>query len=430
MSPEGLEVLAPLQKNRTPADATSAYVRDLEQAVDRLAREKARLTKLLESKCAEIALVVKQVEAELGPMDPATKEAFWADIRKDNPVENNTAAPIVAELTGLVYPKSWGGTAKYNLTNPAMGKKECTILYGFPMSFRELTWLITNVLFPDVEVVRTGLKFGTPLSNFEKALAALMLYKVGSSVQDVARHWGVPPRRMGKYLQKWSPKWGESALAFCRLDPPCDLFSKMQPVGFNYPLPISHETDGSCVNIGFSRKFSAKARSSYSDKTGTQSAQGLTWSACIGLVLLCTALFCARVSEKELVRMHSAWLDIFPPKHGRLVDRGFTFCTQWYKYLVRAFSPAFVSRATGDLTHRQVIDARRQSADRYTCEVVYSRVKTFKILTGKCPVHLLQYLNDAWYVAHMAANFFTPLARPDCMNEWYDAKLSSADLES
>ena len=62
--------------------------------------------------------------------------------------------------------------------------------------------------------------------------------------------------------------------------------------------------------------------------TKSQSAQGLMWSACIGLILLVTSLYCARVTEKELVRLHSRWLDIFPSGHGRLVDRGFRYTTK------------------------------------------------------------------------------------------------------
>ena len=267
----------------------------------------------------------------------------------------------------------------------------------------------------------------TKLKDFEQALATLQLFKSGEQVVDIAHHWGVERRVMGRYLQKWSRKWSDVAKVFCRLDPTEALFSKMQPVDFNYPCKIACETDGSVVDIGTSRKYSFKSRASFSDKSGSQAGQGLTWSSCIGLILLTTAFFCARVSEKELVRLHRSWLHIFPEGYGRLVDRGFTFCTQFYPNLNQAFSPAHINRKRGDLTHRQVIDARRQSADRYTCEVVYSRVKQFRILTGRCPVIRLQYLPAAWLVAHMVANFYKPLREPDCMSEWSNAKSQSAD---
>ena len=428
LSPEGLSVLAPMQTVRTPLDNNSEYVARLETTVDRLAQEKKRLSAKLECASARVKIIIREVEKELGPMPPEEKKKFWEDIAKDNPVENSSAEPIFAELTGLVYPSSWGGTAKYNLTSPTMSDKTCRMLYGFPVSFAELTHLITKVFFPKMVVKRSALVFGTSLTDFEKALATLQLFKTGEPISEIAHHWGVRRRRMGEYCTKWSKLWSDVALVFCRLDPNKRVFEKIQPVGYNYGMPIAVQTDGSTINIQTSRKFSAKARSSYSDKTGTQAAQGITWSTCIGLVLLVTSLFCARVAEKELVRIHQSWLHIFPKKFGRLVDRGFTFCTQWYKNLLKAFAPAFVNRETGDITHRQVLDARMQSSHRYVCEVVYSRVKQFRILTGKCHSGKLRYLTAAWYVAHMVANLYGPLATPDCMHEWSNDKLESALL--
>jgi hypothetical protein len=403
-------------------------VQALEDSVDALAQEKVRLANKLQSGEAHIQTIVEAVEEEMGAMGEAQKKKLWDDVRKANPVENETDEPIVTELTGLVYPSNWGGTAKYNLTSDTMSDKTCKMLYGCPVSFKELTYLLTNVYFPGMEVHRSSMERGTPLSDFERALATLQLFKTGEGVGDIAHHWGVKARTMGRYTKKWSQKWSEVAQIFCRLDPHADVFAKMQPVGYNYPLPMCCQVDGTCCCIDTSRKYSSKARASYSDKTHTQAAQGVTWSSCIGLVLLCTSLFCARVTEKELVRLHSSWLHVFPPKHGRLVDRGFTFCTQWYKYLVRAFSPAFVNKSTGDITHRQVINARRQSADRYCCEVVYSRVKSFRILTGRCPMSKLQYLTPAWYVGHMAANMYKPLVQPDCMDTFEDSKIHSCTM--
>ena len=81
-------------------------------------------------------------------------------------------------------------------------------------------------------------------------------------------------------------------------------------------------------------------------------------------------------------------------------------------------------------TLHEVVDARRQSADRYTCEAVYSRVKQFRVLTGRQPIRNLQYINAAWYVAHMAANMYKPLALPDTIDEWRDTLVTSSLLDS
>jgi len=274
----------------------------LEQKVDQLASEKRRLQLKFAKARVMITKIIVDVEKELGPMSAKDKREYWEELEAANPVElsPNVTEPLLTELNGLVYPSNWGGTAKYNLTKLTMTKKTCTTLYGFPVEFEWLQFLITHVFFPGMSADRS------------------------------------------------------------------------------------------------SREV--------------------------------TSLFCGRVSEKEMVRLHRSWLGIFPEGYGRLVDRGFTFCTPFYPNLNQAFSPAHVNRKTGDLTHRQVIDARRQSADRYTCEVVYARVKQFRILTGRCPVSRLQFLPAAWLVSHMAANFYKPLREPDCMSEWSDAKLQAAYL--
>ena len=116
-----------------------------------------------------------------------------------------------------------------------MSATTCKMLYGFPVSFAELTHLMTKVYFPTMVVERSDLSFGTPLTTFEKALATLQLFKTGETVAEVAHHWGVRRRRMGEYCTKWSKKWKDVALVFCRLDPHKKLFEKMQPVGYNYP---------------------------------------------------------------------------------------------------------------------------------------------------------------------------------------------------
>ena len=64
------------------------------------------------------------------------------------------------------------------------------------------------------------------------------------------------------------------------------------------------------------------------------------------------------------------------------------------------------------LTSEQVVDSSVQAADRYTCEVVYKRVKTFDILQGHLARKFLPYISAGWHVAHMFAQFYPPLREP------------------
>ena len=101
-----------------------------------------------------------------------------------------------------MYPKSWGGTAKYNLTKDDMSDKTCSTLFGFPTSFQELVFLMTHSYFPDVDVRRTDMTFGTPLSEFEQALATLQFFKTGEDVGEVAHHWGGKTTSHGSVSQE------------------------------------------------------------------------------------------------------------------------------------------------------------------------------------------------------------------------------------
>ena len=64
------------------------------------------------------------------------------------------------------------------------------------------------------------------------------------------------------------------------------------------------------------------------------------------------------------------------------------------------------------LSAEQVIDSSEQASDRYTCEVVYKRVKSFDILQGHLPRKFLPYISAGWHVAHMFAQFYPPLREP------------------
>ena len=97
---------------------------------------------------------------------------------------------------------------------------------------------------------------------------------------------------------------------------------------------------------------------------------------------------------------------------GQLLDRGFRGIAKCYPNRIYSFYPAVVKdrdKGAVDLTHEQVIDSSEQAADRYTCEVVYRRVKVFDILHGHLPRKFLPYITAGWYVAHMFAQFYPPL---------------------
>ena len=124
-------------------------------------------------------------------------------------------------------------------------------------------------------------------------------------------------------------------------------------------------------------------------------------------------LYCGKLSEVAYMSLHSRWFDIIPPGFARLVDKGFTNTTRYYRYHNLAYVPAFVRSTTKDLSGSELKDASKQSSDRYTCEVYFSRVKNKSaLLKGVCTHHHWRFLETAWCVGHYGANLQRPLRKP------------------
>ena len=111
--------------------------------------------------------------------------------------------------------------------------------------------------------------------------------------------------------------------------------------------------------------------------------------------------------------VHESWFDDIPGEFARLVDKGFAHTTQYYKNGSFALVPAFVEGDGDGLTRKQLQTARRQSSDRYTCEVFFSRVKLeFGMVNTRIGFNRIHALPTAWAVGHMTANFMSLLREP------------------
>ena len=111
--------------------------------------------------------------------------------------------------------------------------------------------------------------------------------------------------------------------------------------------------------------------------------------------------------------IHQRWFDMIPPGFARLVDKGFAKTSRYYRWNNLAFVPAFIRSDTKDLSGASLKDARKQSSDRYNCEVYFSRVKSKSaLLKGNCSYHHFRYLETAWCIGHYGANLQRPLRQP------------------
>jgi hypothetical protein len=169
-----------------------------------------------------------------------------------------------------------------------------------------------------------------------------------------------------------------------------------------YKKKIACLVDGTVVNLGTSRQNSVLRRSTWSNKSKGNAAQGLAWVSPAGFLLVNSSLFNGRLSEKDTVWLHRELLRVFPRGYGQLVDRGFCSCTAAYEHLVQCFFPAFAK----DLCTSNIIDAKKQSADRYVVETFFSRVKEFRVLSVTVPVERVWMIESAWVCALAATDLW------------------------
>ena len=132
-----------------------------------------------------------------------------------------------------------------------------------------------------------------------------------------------------------------------------------------------------------------------------------------GCGFLCMPLYCGRLSEVAYMALHQRWFDMIPPDYARLVDKGFARTSRYYLNVNHPYVPAFVRKDSKDLSGAQLKEARKQSSDRYTCEVYFARVKNKSaLLKGDCSHHYWKFLDTAWSIGHYGANLQSPLRRP------------------
>ncbi len=66
----------------------------------------------------------------------------------------------------------------------------------------------------------------------------------------------------------------------------------------------------------------------------------------------------------------------------------------------------------------EIINARRMSQDRYTCEAVFSRVTHHKLMKGILRFEHFRYATDSAHCGHFSAQLMKPLMKPAIWDEF------------
>jgi hypothetical protein len=170
--------------------------------------------------------------------------------------------------------------------------------------------------------------------------------------------------------------------------------------------------DGKDWGVETARKDRTASVGSQSNKTHGSAFRAVTWPLPIGLVFEFTAPFLSRASEKRLVKLWG--------KHGRLenlikgyavlLDKGFDKINGWLPNYNPIYHPAFLTK--GKFNPEQIRFNLTVCQNRYTCEVVYSRVNQVKGIQGVIKREKSHWFEDMMNWAHGRANLYLPLQTP------------------
>ena len=100
-----------------------------------------------------------------------------------------------------------------------------------------------------------------------------------------------------------------------------------------------------------------------------------------------------------------AWLKV-------LADRGFDGDSLSYPHFNTVVTPEFYDKESKQFDLAQLERDRKICELRYTCEVVFSRVTTERLLAGIIPYSAFAHIEDAHCWAHAQANLRQPLQPP------------------
>ena len=320
----------------------------------------------------------------------------------------------------------------FHQNNPYVGK----MLFGFedprrkedfedgekPISSWELTkefiWIFFGLEHKEPTMKRLYRPGGKKrrLAAFEECILTLIWIENKFSRVFLANLFGVNRNIVSKVIIRWAPEFGKLGADMARLELTKAFLDKAYPLSYihmNFAQRVASIVDGSDVHMQTSRVDRAILVCQSSNKTGGSAARGITWSLPMGLVHEFTDLFLGRASEKSLVNL---WA-----KHGRLRDlpvgfvmlgdKGFDQTSGCYHTFIPVIHPAFLKKGM-QFTPEQLEWNRRACELRYTCEVVFSRVKKRGNLGGIVGRNDFPYLRDIWAWAHGRANLYQPLQRP------------------
>ena len=317
----------------------------------------------------------------------------------------------------------------YHKSNPNVAKK----LFGFadrrkkednPLSSWDVTKNFIKCMFgiehkePTIKSTRDASGRSKKLSRFEQILLTLTFFTNAFDYEYIATIFGVTRKVVGLCIKGWAPHFREVGYHLARLSLTKDFLDQTYPTAYHdldFTNPVATVVDGTDVPMDTVRSDRYVSISQSSNKIKNSAARGITWSSPMGLVHEFSDPFFARASEKAIVKLWAS--------EGRLVDlpdnylvsgdKGFDKTSGFYPKYNPVIHPAFLTGGDGaQFTEEEMGWNRKACKNRYTSEVVFSRVKKYGGLSGIIRRHNFNYVRDLWAFAHGMANMYSCILSP------------------
>ena len=248
------------------------------------------------------------------------------------------------------------------------------------------------------------------LGRFGQCLVAKMRMHGAVPVQMLADMWGVSIASICNYCKEWIPKWGRKGKLLSLLPvSPQHLLDTLPESFVEAGMPkATVQIDGTDMLKDEDRSHSLLTKAGWSNKSGHAAYRGLAWTTPRGLNFEHTPLCLGKVEETALNEWWKPRLSKIPPGHEVLADRGFDTCARHY--------PNYnFHRCPTRLAGRKQFKEPEVKSDyqicrlRYTCEVVFARVKSEKGLKVVIPQHFFGEVQHFWDWACAGSNLCKPL---------------------
>jgi len=324
----------------------------------------------------------------------------------------------------------------YHKNNPNVAKK----MFGFadrrkkgdkPLSSWDVTKNFIQVMWgvkheePTVESTReeasnyNNRKYrNKKLTRFEQVLVTLMFFTNAFDYGYISAIFGCSEKVVGRCIKAWAPFFRDVGYQMARLPLTKEFLDATYPTSYhdlNFTHPVATVIDGTDVLMETVRTDRYVNISQASNKMKSSACRGITWSTPMGLVHEFTDPFFARASEKAIVKLWTSMGRLSDLPDGYLVsgDKGFDCTAVFYPKYNPVIHPAFLTGGNGAQFTVEQMDWNRQACkNRYSSEVVFSRVKMYGGLSGIIRRHHFHYVRDLWAFAHGMANMYSCIQTP------------------